>query len=562
MSKKWEYYEVNEGKIDEISKKFNISKLLAKILINRQIVDEEKIKLFLNPTIDNFYNPFLMNDMNKAVDRIIRAINNNEKVMIYGDYDVDGITSIAVLKQFLKERGLDTGYYIPNRLDEGYGLNKEAIEHIIKQKYTLMITVDCGISGIEEVDFCNELGLDTIITDHHEQLEKLPTACAIIDAKRRDNTYPFRDLAGCGVVFKLIQALSIKLKLDDKEYLKYLDIVSVGTISDIVPLIDENRVVTKLGLKLVRETNNIGLKTLISESGYKKIDSNTISFGVAPRINACGRMGSQNEALKLFLADSVEEAKKIILNLNKYNLERQEKEKEIFEQAVLKLEKKDLSKLSSIVLYGNNWHHGVIGIVASKITEKFFKPTILISFENDVGKGSGRSLPGFDLHEALVNTSNYLEKYGGHAMAVGLVIKRENYIEFKKKFEEFAAMQNIKDIEPVIKIDGIINLSEINTVIVKELETLEPFGERNKMPIFVCKNLKIDSIRALSEGKHLKLILKNDNILINAIGFNLGYLSEEYTIGDKVDIAGVLEINHFGDQELVQINLKDMMKSI
>ena len=562
MNKKWEYYETNEQKVKEISNKFNISTLLAKILVNREIIENEEIEVFLNPTRYNFYDPFLMPDMEKAVERIIKAIQNKEKVIIYGDYDVDGITSITVLKKFLAERGLEAGYYIPNRLEEGYGLNKEAIQEIINQKYTLMITVDCGISGIEEIEMCNNLGIDTIITDHHEQLEELPNAYAIIDAKRKDNTYPFRGLAGCGVVFKLIQAISKKLELDDKEYLKYLDIVCVGTISDIVPLVDENRIIAKLGLKLVAQTRNIGLKTLIQESGYKKIDSNTISFGVAPRINACGRMGYQDEALKLFLTDDIEEAKKITSELNRYNIQRQAKEKEIFKQAILELEKEDINNLNSIVLCGDNRHHGVIGIVASKLTEKFFKPTILICFEEGVGKGSGRSLPGFDLHEALVESSEYLERYGGHEMAVGLSLKKEMFNKFKEKFESIALKQDIKQIVPVIKIDGQITAKDITKATIKELELLEPFGEKNKTPIFVYKNLKIDSIRALSEGKHLKLTLRDDNLLLNAIGFNLGHLSEEYLIGDKIDIAGVLEINNFGGEETVQINIKDKMKSI
>ena len=562
MNKKWEYYDVNEEEIEEISSKFSISKLLAKILINREVIKYDEIKKFLNPTRNDFYDPFLLPDMEIAIDRIIKAIETNEKVIIYGDYDVDGITSTTVLKQFLAERGLEVGYYIPNRLEEGYGLNKEAIEKIVREKYTLMITVDCGISGIEEIELCNKMGIDTIITDHHEQLEELPKALAIVDAKRKDNKYPFRGLAGCGVVFKLIQAISIRLELDDKEYLKYLDIVCVGTISDIVPLIDENRVIAKLGLMLIAQTKNIGLKMLLIESGYKKIDSNTISFGVAPRINACGRMGYQEEALKLFLTNNIEEAKEITTKLNKYNIQRQAKEKEIFEQAISELEKEDLSKLNSIVLCGDDWHHGVIGIVASKIAEKYFKPTILICFENEIGKGSGRSLPGFDLHEALVNSSQYLERYGGHEMAVGVSLKKEMYNDFKKRFEEIAISQDIKDIIPVIKIDGTITSKDITKETVKELAMLEPFGEKNKTPIFVYKNLKIDSIRALSEGKHLKLILKDDNFLINAIGFNLGYLSEEYTIGDKIDVAGILEINSFGNQEFVQINIKDIMKSI
>ena len=357
MNKKWEYYDVDEEKVKEISNKFNVSNLLAKILVSRNIVDDEEIKVFLDPTRNDFHDPFLLPDMEIAVDRIINAINRKEKVVIYGDYDVDGITSTTVLKKFLEARGLCAGSYIPNRLEEGYGLNKEAIQDIIDNKYTLMITVDCGISGIEEVDLCNSLGIDTIITDHHEQLEEIPRAIAVIDAKRKDNKYPFRDLAGVGVVFKLIQALSIKLNLDAKEYLKYLDIVCIGTISDIVPLVGENRVIAKLGLKLIEQTKNIGLKTLIINSGYKKINSTMVSFGIAPRINACGRMGFQNEALELFLTDNIEEAKNISDKLNKYNSQRQLKEKEIFEQALLKLEKEDINKLNSIVLSGDNWHH-------------------------------------------------------------------------------------------------------------------------------------------------------------------------------------------------------------
>ncbi len=546
MNKKWEFYGENSEEIIDIAKKHNISELLTKILVNRGITDDKEIDTFLNPTRNDFYDPYLMPDMDKAVERIIKAINNQEKVMIYGDYDVDGITSITVLKKFLEERGLKTGHYIPNRLEEGYGLNENAIRSIAEQKYTLMITVDCGISGIEEVELANQLGIETIITDHHEQSESLPNAYAIINAKRKDSQYPFRGLAGCGAVFKLIQAISLRLGLEEKEFLKYLDIVCVGTISDIVPLVDENRVIAKLGLKLVEQTRNIGLRELILQSGYKKIDSNTISFGVAPRINACGRMGYQEEALDLFLTNNIEEARKITARLNSYNLERQTKEKDIFEQAIKELEKEDIEKLNTIVLSGDNWHHGVIGIVASKLTEKFYKPTILICFEDNIGKGSGRSLSGFDLHEALVETSAYLEKYGGHEMAVGLSLKKEKYNDFKLAFEEIAKSKNIQQIIPVIKIDSIITAKDVNKKTIQDLEMLEPFGEKNKNPIFVYKNLKIDSIRALSEGKHLKLTLKDDNLLINAIGFNLGYLSEEYLIGDKIDIAGNLEINKYG----------------
>ena len=562
MRKKWIYYETETEKIDEISNKYNINKLLARILVNRGIKTEKEIKIFLEPTRNDFYDAFLLPDMEKAVDRIIKAINNKEKVIIYGDYDVDGITSVTVLKKFLKERGLDVGFYIPNRIEEGYGLNKKAIEKIIEQAYTLIITVDCGISGIEEIEECSKIGIDTIVTDHHEQGDILPNAYAVIDAKRKDNKYPFRDLAGVGIVFKLIQAISIKLNLDDKEYLKYLDIVAVGTISDIVPLIDENRVIAKLGLKLIEVTKNVGLRELIISSNYKKINSNTISFGIAPRINACGRMGYQEEALKLFLTENIIEAKEITKKLNKYNLERQEKEGNIFKQAIEKLKFEEIEQKDVIVLGDDNWYHGVIGIVASKLTEAFFKPTILVCFEDNQGKGSGRSIPNFDLYEALKYCSDYLEKFGGHEMAVGLTIKKENFEKFKAKFEEIAKQNNVSQIIPKLKIDAEISKNDLRLETVDELKKLEPFGEKNEKPYFIYKGLKINSIRALSEGKHLKLSLRDGNQLIDAIGFNLGNLADEYLIGDKVDIVGMLEINEYNGTKKIQINLKDIMKSI
>lgn len=562
MNKKWGFYEFKEDIVQDIVAKFGISEVLARILVNREITKEEGVKVFLEPTRNDFYDPLLLPDMKKAVDRIIKAIETKEKVVIFGDYDVDGITSVTVLKKFLKERGLETGYYIPNRLEEGYGLNQNAIEKIKEEKYTLMITVDCGISSINEIEECNKLGIQTIITDHHEQAEKIPNAYAVVDAKRKDNQYPFRELAGVGVVFKLIQAISKELGLEDKEYLKYLDIVAIGTISDIVPLVDENRVIAKLGLRLVEMTRNIGLKELINTLGYSKIDSNTISFGVAPRINACGRMGHQEEALKLFLTDNIVEAKDITRNLNKYNTERQEKEKEILRQALEELENEDLENKSTIVLGGDNWYHGVIGIVASKITESFFKPTILIDFEDGEGKGSGRSIPGFDLHEALNYSSEHLEKFGGHAMAVGLTIKKEEFENFKSKFEEIAKIKNVKQIQPIIKIDSQITRKDFNFETIKEIKKLEPFGEKNERPKFLYKNLKINSIRALSEGKHLKLTLKDDNFIIDAIGFNLGSLASEFLIGDKVDVVGTLEENNYNGMEKIQINIKDIMKAI
>lgn len=561
MNKKWEICKENKNDINKISEENGLSDLISGILASRGIITKEEVRKFLNPTRNDFHDPFLMPDMNKAVDRILTAIQTQEKTIIYGDYDVDGITSVTVLKKFLKERGLETGEYIPNRLNEGYGLNKQAVSKIAEQGYKLIITVDCGISCIEEIKYATELGLEVIVTDHHEPAEELPKCLAIVDAKRKDNKYPFNQLAGVGVVFKLIQAISIKLNLDNKEYLKYLDIVCVGTISDIVPLVDENRVITKLGLKLVPITKNIGLRTLLASTGYKEVNSTTISFGIAPRINACGRMGEEKEALKLFLTDDIHEAKEITEKLNYYNLERQETEKKIFKQVLEKIENGEKDK-ACIVLGEEEWHHGIIGIVASKVTDMYFKPSILICFEGEEGKGSGRSIPGFNLHDAVMSCDTYVERFGGHSMAIGINVKKENFPKFKKEFEEYARNSHISDIIPVIQIDKQLDIKRINIQDIKELKLLEPYGEGNKTPLFLIKNLKISLIRALSDGRHLKLNLGADNYMIDAIGFNMGEMADKYLIGDKVDVVGNLEINQYGGNENIQINLKDIRKTV
>ena len=563
MNKKWQIYEVDEEKAEEISKKYNVNKLLATILANRNIVTEEQIRLFLNPTRNDFHDPYLITDMEKAIDRIVKAIEKQEKVTIYGDYDVDGITSITVLKSFLKDRGLEVSQYIPNRLHEGYGLNNKAIEKIHNDGCDLMITVDCGISAIDEIAYATELGIETIVTDHHEPGNVLPKALAVIDNKRKDSTYPFRELAGVGVVFKVIQALGMRLGLKEEEYLKYLDIVCIGTISDIVPLVDENRVIAKLGLLLIRQTKNIGLRSIIQSSGYTKIDSNSISFGIAPRINACGRMGKAEDALELFLSKNINEVSELTNKLNEYNRLRQDTEKKIFESAIKQIEEEHLVENATITVGGHNWHHGVIGIVSSKITEMYFKPSILLSFEEDgMGTGSGRSIPGFDLHEALLKCTDTIEKFGGHSMAIGITIRKEKFEAFRKEFEAIAKEAKIDEIVPIINIDAKIDFSSINKEMVESLKALEPFGEGNKMPVFAFKNLKIDSIRALSEGKHLKLTLKEGNTVVNAIGFNMGELVEDYRIGDRIDVAGVLEINTFNGVDTLQINMKDIMRAI
>lgn len=559
MNKKWRIKENDFKRIEEIKNKYNVSNLVAQKLAEYNLNDEE-ITIFLNPTRKNFHDPFLLPDMDKAIERILKAMQDEEKIVVYGDYDADGITSTTIIKRFMQDRGINVGTYIPNRLDEGYGLNEDAIREIANEGYNLMITVDCGITAKNEVELAKNLGIDVIVTDHHEVPEEIPDTIAVIDAKRKDSKYPFTQLAGCGVAFKLIQAISIKLNLPENEWLKYIDIACVGTISDIVTLMDENRVIAKLGLKLTQVTRNIGLRTLIEMAGIRKIDSTAISFGISPRINASGRMGHQEDALNLFLTDDPIEARKLAQNLEDYNRQRQEIEKNIYNEALEIAIKNE--KDPCVVIGKENWHHGVIGIVASKITDLTYKPSILVCFEGEDGKGSGRSIPGFDLHEAVYNCKEYLTASGGHSMAIGLSLKKENFSKFKEKIEEYAKEKNIEELAPELLIDTVITSKDMNIDEIKKIELLEPFGEGNTLPVVLYKNLKIDSIRALSDGKHLKLLLADGNILVDAIGFNMGNLTSIYQIGDRVDIVGNIGINQFRNIENIQITLKDIRSSI
>ena len=540
MKRIWNEPKFNQDfseRIDEISKKFNTSELVSKIIAKKNLTDEQ-IKVFLEPTRHDFHDPYLMPDMNEAIERIKKAIDNKEKITIYGDYDVDGITSVSILYKFFKDLNVETDIYIPNRITEGYGLNENAIR------------------------IATELKMDVIVTDHHEPGEDIPEdAIAVIDCKRKDNQYPFRELAGCGVAFKLTQALSKKLQIDEKFYLKNLDLACIGTISDIVPLVDENRTIAKLGLMLVNQTKNIGLKELINQSKYKNINSETVSFGLSPRINASGRMGHQEDGLNLFLTNDPIKARELATKLNEYNNERQRIEKKIFEEVVVRAENE--SEKKCIVLGNENWHHGIIGIVSSKITEKYYKPSILICFEGEEAKGSGRSIKGFDLHEAVEKCSKNLTAFGGHSMAVGLSLKTKDFEKFKNDFEKYAS-EHITDemLQKTIDIDEIITKKDINIETIKDLKKLEPFGEGNKKLLILYKNLKINSIRTLSEGKHLKLLVEDDGIGINAMGFNMGNLASQYKIGDKVDIVGNIEVNSYNGKDSIQLVIVDLRKSI
>lgn len=558
MQKVWNIKKYNEEEIDKISNKYNISKCLAKLLKSREVED---IDMYLNGTLKDLRDPFLLKDMQKIVDRIKLAINKKEKICIYGDYDVDGITSITIMYKFLSDLGLDVMYYLPDRLQEGYGVNNEALDKIKKEGVSLVITVDCGITAIDEVEYAKSLGLDIAITDHHECTENLPSALAIINPKQKDDNYPFKMFAGVGVAFKVLSALAINLNMESESYLKYLDIVAIGTISDIVPLLDENRIISKEGLKQIANTKNEGIKAMLRVINFKDIDSTMVSFGMAPRINACGRMGDASIAVKLLLEESEENAKELAEKLDGLNIKRQEVEKNIFEKAVNTIENEGYKQKNSIVLYDENWHNGVIGIVASRLVNMYNKPVVLFTKENDVVRGSGRCPNGFSLYDALTESKEYLIQFGGHELAAGMSIEEENIPLFREEFEKIVT-QNMKDLVQVIDVDMEIKKSDLGVQILKDINRIKPYGQANNTPLFLYKGLKIHSIRTLKEEKHLKFTLQDERVLLEALAFSQGARRDEVRLGDKIDVLCNVEINSYNTPRTIQLILQDFKKTV
>ena len=561
MNKIWKIKKIDENLVEKYVSKFNIPEFTAKMLIAKGI-EEAKVISYLNPDIDKLYDPYLLEDMDKMVERIINAKENEEKVAIYGDYDVDGITSITLMYSFLKDLGLDVMYYLPDRQEEGYGLNKTAILGLKKQGVSLIITVDCGISAVEEVEYACELGLDVCITDHHECSQVLPNAYSIVNPKRPDSKYPFNSLAGVGVSFKVLDAITKKLQMPEEAYLKYLDIVAVGTIADIVPLVDENRIITATGLKMLQNTKNEGLKALMKVAKINMVDSDNVSFGLAPRINASGRMADATVAVKMLLSSNPIEAYGFAKVLDEQNIRRQEVERKIYEEAELRIESEGLDKKKSIVIEGENWHQGVIGIVASKLTEKYLKPVILLTYDAEKTKGSGRIPQGISLYDALTECKEYLTAFGGHELAAGLTLETKNISKFKEKFEQVIEQMKPEGFIRNIDIDFEIGKKDMNLDTIKSIDTLAPFGQKNKRPVFVYKNLKVVSISTLKDNKHLKFRLQDDNFQADAIFFKAGDRRDEVMLSDKIDIVTTMAINEFMGYQNIQFLIVDFKKSI
>ncbi len=566
LEKKWEYKNksLTREQINKISEKYKIPRIISTIILNREIPDDE-IEGYLSKSVKNIISPYGMLDMERAVDRIYRAINDHEKIVIYGDYDVDGITSTALLYDFLKSNGADVSYYIPDRKDEGYGINIMAVNKLSRALNKLMITVDCGITAVGEVEFSKLQGMDVIITDHHTCKERIPTAAeAVINPKREDDTYPFKDLAGVGVAFKLVLALAIKLGINTNEcFNRYVDIVAIGTIADVVSLTGENRIFVNKGLIAIQNSPRPGVRALLEVSGAlnKGVTPITIGFSIAPRLNAAGRLSNATTSVELLLEKNYSKALEIANSLDEENKKRQEMERTIFAEA-LDMIKADVNfdKKKVIVLAREDWHHGIIGIAASKLNELFYKPCILISYSNGIGKGSGRSIPSMNLFDALSHCSDVLSDFGGHAIAAGLSINMADFDAFCEKINKYAdVLLSDDDMVPRLKIDCPLSSQNITLAGAKLISRLEPFGTGNEKPVFSLLDAEVVSISAVgNENQHLRMRIIKDNIAINCIGFGMAEFANRIKPRSRVDVAFTLEVNNYMNNESVQLSLKDI----
>lgn len=560
LKRKWHLYPKDDALAGEISSQFKISKIISQILLNRGIKTHEEISAFLHPRLSSLRDPFEIPDMKKASARVLEGIRSKEKMLVYGDYDVDGVTATSILVLALKQLGADVTYYIPHRYDEGYGLNTEAIKMIAGEGIKLIITVDCGISNFKEIDLAASLGMDVIVTDHHNIPDKLPGAYAIIDYKLLDAANPSRDLSGAGVAFKFAWALFRSAGISDSMALKgFLDLATLGTVADIVPLTGENRTIVVSGIKLLNEKSRVGVRHLAKTAGIENITAHSISFMIAPRLNAPGRLKHAGLSMKLLLENDYDKASLIADEINGINKERQQIGNLIGEEAFSKLENFDEKKL--IILTGKGWHPGVIGIVSSKISERFNRPSILISEEsNGSCRGSARSVEGFDVYKLLLTCRDLFIDFGGHKDAAGFEMLKENIPLLEKRLsKEIEGCLSVDNIVPRTKIDYEVDPSLIDMDLASELLALEPFGSGNPAPMFLSKGIKIMAEKTVgSSGRHLKLKLSDGKTAFEAIGFGLGMFGGKLKKSAVYDIAYNININNWDGFETAQVELVDM----
>jgi single-stranded-DNA-specific exonuclease len=565
MSKRWTAkIEPDKDLVEALSKAINLNKVLTSILVQRGICTYEDAKRFFRPQLSYLHDPFLMKGMDLAVARIHNAMEQGQKILIYGDYDVDGTTAVATVFSFFKNRYPNIDFYIPDRYTEGYGISFMSIDWASNNDFSLIIALDCGIKSVDKIAYALGKGVDFIICDHHLPGDEIPAAVAVLNPKQVDCSYPFKELSGAGIGYKLIQAYAIQNDIPSAEVEKYLDLGAVSVASDLVPILDENRIIAHFGLKKLKYQANNGLKALLEAYPDKpEFGVNDIVFFIGPRINAAGRIADAKDSVRLMTVDSMEEAKKIAYQVNQHNVERRNFDQSITEHAFELIEKDPgfLDKKST-VLFHNEWHKGVIGIVASRLIEKYYRPTIVLTESNGMATGSARSVEGFDLYGAIEACSELLDQYGGHTHAAGLTLKLENLPKFIEKFESVVAKNIVeRSLTPEIEYDMEIPLRTITPKFFSVLKQFSPFGPGNLNPVFMSKNVWDVGDATIVGNNHLKLSLTQEDggRIFKAIGFGLGEYYEKVSQGISFDICFTIEENHFNGHVNLQLNIKDIL---
>ena len=557
--RKWEVRPLDKERAAAFAQTYGVPFFLAMLMNIRGLDDAAHLREFLGEG-EPLSDPFLLKDMDKAAARITRAVDNMEKIAVYGDYDADGVTSTAMLYSYLETRGADVIFYIPQREGEGYGMNIGAVEYLKEQGVSLIVTVDNGISSVQEVACANELGIDVVVTDHHRPQEILPDAVAVVDAYRPDDTSPYKHFSGVGIAFKLLMALEDGAG-DVEDLLEaYSDLAAIGTIGDIVPLTGENRTLIRAGLERLSQSDRPGVQALLENAGIagKALTSTNVAFTLVPRINATGRMGAPERAVRLLISGYEEEAEVLSEEICADNEERRRVEAEIAEAAFADIEAKGYMKDRVVVVDGENWHHGVIGIVASRVTERCGKPCMIISRGETEAKGSGRSIEGFSLFEAICACSDLLIKFGGHPMAAGITLKPENIEAFRKRINQYAAEHFPQMPTQTVTLDCKLNPAALSVSMAQSLTQLEPFGNGNPQPVFGLFNMELSNVTPVGGGGHLRLTLEKNGAVITAMRFNTKPEELPYHIGDKIDLAVQLEAREFRGQPSLTVIVRDM----
>jgi len=564
MQKRWKILIPDKQKSDLLQRSLKISPVICNILVQRGIETFEQSKKYFRPELTDLHDPWLMKDMDKAVERIIRAISNKEKILVFGDYDVDGTTSVACMYRFLKKIHPDLDFYIPHRYREGYGVSKAGIDHAKENGFALIISLDCGIKSIDLIGYAKQLGIDFIVCDHHLPDEELPPAVAILNPKQKDCNYPYKELCGCGVGFKLISALAPQFDLNDEDVYESLDLVATAIAADIVPITGENRILAYYGLKKANEDPNNGIKALSFLSDLKKeLHINNLVFIIAPRVNAAGRMDDARKAVQMFIADSYDEALHFAEMLHSDNTHRKEADGNITGEALTLIsENGEWLERKSTVIYRSHWHKGVVGIVASRLIEHYYRPTIVLTQSGEFAAGSARSVPGFNLYEAVHACREHLIGYGGHFAAAGLTLEIDKIDAFRNKFEEIvSATIHPELLIPEIVIDAEISFSDIQWTFCNILQQMEPFGPENLRPVFVVKKVWNTGYSKIVKEEHIKFSLKQNNTVFTGIAFKMADKFHLLQMNKPIDVVFKIDENEWNGSKTLQLRVIDLQLS-